>query len=179
MRIQEQELLELVKKYEFSQWGVLETRNLEFRTEVRDMCAANLCNMYGKTWQCPPGCGELETIRENAKSYEKGLVLQMTGQMEDDYDVDTIMETEESLKAKLYALVAELKLKGIEVLPMSAGACTLCEKCTYPEAPCRFPEKAYPSMEAYGLVVGDCCTQAGIKYYYGPKTITFSACVLF
>ena len=179
MRIQENELLQLVQERGFSQYGILSTEGLQFRTEVREMCASDRCHLYGRSWKCPPACGSLEEIREEAKRFRKGIVLQMTGQMEDDYDIETMMETEVTLKKKVLALVEELKKQGYEVLPMSAGGCTLCKECTYPDAPCRFPDKAYPSMEAYGLVVSDCCTMAGVKYYYGPKTITFSACILF
>ncbi len=62
---------------------------------------------------------------------------------------------------------------------MGAGACTICETCTWPERPCHFPDKMVSSMEAYGLVVSDVCKPAGIPYYYGPLTLTYSSCVLF
>ena len=63
-------------------------------------------------------------------------------------------------------------------LPLTAGSCTLCRKCTYPERPCRFPKKRFSSMEAYGLLVSDVCLKSGLKYYYGPKTITYTSCIL-
>jgi hypothetical protein len=34
------------------------------------------------------------------------------------------------------------------------------------------------SMEAYGLLVSEVCRASGLPYYYGPKTLTFSACIL-
>ena len=34
------------------------------------------------------------------------------------------------------------------------------------------------SMEAFGLLVSEVCTKNGLSYYYGPKTITFTACIL-
>ena len=33
-------------------------------------------------------------------------------------------------------------------------------------------------MEAYGLVVSQVCQDSGLPYYYGPRTITYTACVL-
>jgi len=179
MRAAKEVMLEIANNLAFSQFGVLEAKNLVFLPEVRQMCEANRCNMYDRSWSCPPACGTLEEITEKAKAYENGIVLQMTGQMEDDYDVEVMMETEAILKEKLLKMVEVLRQRNIEHLPMSAGACTLCQVCTYPDAPCRFPEKASPSMEAYGLIVNDCCKLAKLKYYYGPQTITFSACILF
>ena len=35
-----------------------------------------------------------------------------------------------------------------------------------------------PRMEAYGLVVSDACKKTGLPYYYGPNTMTFTACVM-
>jgi predicted metal-binding protein len=64
-------------------------------------------------------------------------------------------------------------------LPLGAGTCTYCEKCTYPDAPCRFPKRLRPSMEAFGLLVTDVCAAADIPYYYGPRTLTYTCCVLF
>jgi predicted metal-binding protein len=61
---------------------------------------------------------------------------------------------------------------------MGMGACTRCGQCTYPDQPCRFPELAYPSMEAYGLVVSEVCKRNGAPYYNGPDTVTFSSCML-
>ena len=54
-----------------------------------------------------------------------------------------------------------------------------CAKCTYPDQPCRFPDKAFTSMEAYGLLVTDVCKSADTPYYYGRNTVTFTSCVLF
>ena len=33
-------------------------------------------------------------------------------------------------------------------------------------------------MEAYGLVVSEACMKNGLKYYYGPDTVTFSGMFL-
>ena len=37
---------------------------------------------------------------------------------------------------------------------------------------------AHPSMEAYGLMVADVCALAGLKYYYGPNSISYTSCIL-
>ena len=179
MKISKEEIIAIAENLGFSHYGILHTEDLKFLPEVREMCASGRCNMYGKRWTCPPACGTLEDISEKAKAYESGIVLQITGQMEDDFDVETIMDTEQTLKKQFGKMVDLLLEKEIDHLPMSAGTCTICKECTYPDAPCRFPGKAHPSMEAYGLVVNDCCISAGLQYYYGPQTMTFSACILF
>lgn len=64
-----------------------------------------------------------------------------------------------------------------DALCLGAGGCQLCKTCAYPE-PCRFPDEACASMEGYGLFVTQVCRDNHLPYYYGPKTITYTACVL-
>ena len=64
------------------------------------------------------------------------------------------------------------------MLPIGAGCCTKCKVCTYPDAPCRFPDQAFSSMEAYGMLVTQVCKANGLEYYYGPCTIAYTSCYL-
>ena len=41
----------------FSHIAPLKCSTIELLPEVRQMCEANTCGMYGKRWSCPPGCG--------------------------------------------------------------------------------------------------------------------------
>ena len=50
--------------------------------------------------------------------------------------------------------------------------------CSYPDAPCRFPELQSANMEAYGMIVSEVCQRNNINYYWGPGTVTFVGCVL-
>ncbi len=162
----------------FSGAAKLDVATLALRQEVRDMCGADKCRQYGKSWMCPPGCGSLEDNAEQLKKYSVGLLVQTVGQLEDDFDYES-MEEAGALQKKRFALFArELKQEYPELLALSSGACDLCEKCTYPDAPCRRPGEAAPSMEAFGLVVSDVCTSNGLPYYYGPRTIAYTSCYL-
>lgn len=166
------------EKFGFTEAGVLNTASLEFMPEVRDMCAADRCRSYNRCWTCPPACGTIEEISKKARKYTGGIIVQSVGQMEDEFDVEVMMETEQLQKERFYKLVDYIKKENPDCLPMSAGTCTICKKCSYPDAPCRFPDKAYPSMEAYGLFVSKVCEQSGVKYYYGKNTITYTSCIL-
>ena len=162
----------------FSQAGELNCGSLAFMPEVRDMCAADLCHSYGKCWTCPPACGTLEDAAKKASQYSRGLLVQTIGKMEDDFDWETIEATGEKHKKTFLHFTDLLRLRYPNMLPMGAGACTVCEECTYPDAPCRFPDRAIPSMEAYGLFVSNVCTASGVPYNNGPQTITFTSCYL-
>ena len=65
-----------------------------------------------------------------------------------------------------------------DMLALGAGACTVCKSCAYPDSPCRFPQKAVSSMESYGILVNQVCTDNHMKYYYGSGTIAYTSCFL-
>lgn len=174
----EEELLALAEELGFSHRGPLNMAALEFRKEVRDMCAADKCQSYGRNWCCPPHCGSLEEMAARVKGFSRGLLVQSTGILEDEFDFETMAETEKEHKRRFRALAEALRDRGVSCLPMGAGTCTLCERCSCPEAPCRFPERAMPSMEACGLLVSQVCKDSGLGYYYGRGTLTYTACVL-
>ena len=77
-----------------------------------------------------------------------------------------------------YDLCDQIRQVYPNALCLGSGGCRLCGKCAFPES-CRFPEKAHPSMEGYGLFVTDVCRNNDLSYYYGERTIAYTACVLF
>lgn len=172
-----EEGLELAGACGFSHAGAVAMEKLEFLPEVRQMCAAGKCRQYGNSWSCPPACGELAEIAEKAGAYRRGILVQSTGQMEDDFDVEVMQETEALQKERFFSLVRQVRSLEPDCLPMSAGSCTVCESCAYPK-PCRFPDQMIPSMEACGIFVSKVCEDSGLGYYYGPQTITFTSCIL-
>ena len=152
---------------------------LDFRQDVRDMCTAGKCHMYDRCWVCPPACGDVSKSVEKAKKFKKAVMMQTTRQLEDSFDIETMMEAAESHKKRFSQAVDLMRGYDPDCLPMGAGGCNLCRKCTYPDEPCRFPDKAFTSMEAYGLFVAAECKKAGLEYNYGPNTLTYSSCILF
>ncbi len=173
------ELIQFALDEGFTQAGELNTEALVFMPEVRDMCRADRCHSYGKSWRCPPACGSIEEASARAATYRYGIIMQTIGNMDDDFDFETIQETARKHGDSFRALMKKLKTEYNDLLPMGAGTCSRCEKCTYPDAPCRFPDDSYSPMEAYGLMVSDVCSKSGIPYNNGPHTITFTSCCLF
>ena len=171
-------LLSLARQAGFSQLTELDAAVLNPMPEVRNMCSADRCRSYGKSWSCPPACGSIEHAARRISQYRRGLIVQTTGELEDEFDLQAIAAIEARHKKAFLNLARQARLLFPDCLPLSSGACSLCRKCTYPDRPCRFPGKRLSSMEAYGLLVSDVCQKSGLPYYYGPKTITFTACIL-
>ena len=167
------EYMEIAKTCGFSASSPVDPSVLEFKQEVRDMCAADKCRSYNKSWSCPPACGSLEEITIQCQPYTRGLVVQTTTQLESSFDFEGISDLGRRHSDSMLKMADTLAEKGLDFLPMGAGSCRRCESCTWPDSPCRFPEKVFPSMEACGLIVSETCTAASLPYYYGQDTMTY------
>lgn len=170
--------LKLAREIGFSHTGKLNMDALIFRPEVRKMCEDNRCGSWNKRWTCPPACGSLSFAQKRASRYTEGILVQTTGTLEDPFDLAAMHELEALHKKQFDTLTRQAEMLCADILPMGSGTCTLCRTCTYPDRPCRFPRRAHPSMEAYGLLISDVVEKSGMRYSYGPQTMTFTSCIL-
>jgi len=172
------ELAEAAKACGFTHSAWLDVSTLEFLQEIRDMCNPKQCKNYNTSWSCPPACASLEEMRDQVKNYTGGILVQTVGELEDSLDWDGVMAAGARHKENFGRMRKELSKKHPSLLAMGAGECRLCEACTYPDDPCRFPEKMEVSMEACGLYVSKVCADNGLAYNYGSDKIAFTSCFL-
>ena len=169
--------IEKAKEMGFDTAVAIDPKNLEARQDVRSMCAADKCGAYGKNWTCPPECGTVEECQHKMQSCESGILIQSIGHMTKAIDSRCCRETERRHMKNFYAFAEEIRKEHPDALCLGAGGCRVCKQCAYPSE-CRFPEKAMSSMEGYGLFVTQVCRDAGVPYYHGDRTITYTAIVL-
>lgn len=161
--------------------AVISAREIVTDRAFRPMCEANSCGMYGKCYMCPPDVGEIDPLIESLARYEWVLVYQQITPLEDSFDVEGMHRARVSLfrmSQQLRDLVGEIELS--DVLHLTAGACGVCKPCAKVEGlPCRFPDRATPSLEAYGIHVSRLAQSAGMKYINGANTVTYFGAILF
>jgi predicted metal-binding protein len=162
----------------FDAAGALDCATIELRPEVRAACETDRCGRYGANWSCPPGCGSLEECGVHIRKYTKGLVVQTIGVLEDEFDGEGMAAAADRHAQSFRRLSGRLRADFPAMLPMGTGSCSICEACTYPDAPCRSPEGAIAPMEAYGMIVSDICKKNKMLYYNGKGTITYVGCFL-
>ena len=172
------ELAALAKEAGFTYAVTLDMDSLEFMEEVRSMCSADRCKSYGKSWSCPPAIGSVERAKERAEAYHRGILVQTAGTLADSFDMDGTAAIMKKHRKNFDTLVRQVKYFYPDCLPMGAGTCRICRSCTYPDRPCRHPDRMVSSMEAYGLLVSDVAIKSGLKYNYGENTMCFTSCVL-
>lgn len=172
-----------IEKYlnnpEISQYKLIDSSDIPFSQAVVDMCKANRCGKYGTCWTCPPGVGALEELERKIKSYKTACVFTCKYDLEDSFDFEGMVEGQKSAKIVLRSIIDNLNADGEKFMALGCEGCGLCEKCTYPDAPCRFPEKAVPSVEACGINVVELAKKSGINYNNGANTVTYFCVILF
>lgn len=181
MKLTDTEMKKLAQEAEafgFSHAGPVDVTTLAPSQQVRDMCADGKCQYYGHNWMCPPECGTVEECAGKIGRYESALLVQVTAEMEDEFDAEAIMDAGLRLKELSAKFHEKMKERFGETMLLGVGACNLCASCAYPK-PCRFPDKAVSAMEGYGLMITEVCSENGIGYFYGDGTITFHALLLF
>ena len=162
----------------FTHAAKLDAATIHLLDAVRDMCSADRCGKYGKNWSCPPGCGSIEECRRQVAGYKRGILVQTVGELDDPFDYEGMMAAEKKHKDNFVRLCDELAGEFPGMLALGAGSCTRCRECSYPDAPCRQPDKRISSMEAYGMMVMDVCRDNGLKYNYGSDKVAFTGCFL-
>ena len=160
---------------------IIKTDEIVLSAEFRDACEKNSCGLYGKCWMCPPDIGDIDMLMREVKDYSYGILVQSIGTLEDSFDIEGMLESGNK-HAKMMRL---LKEKIITKLPensliLSTGGCRFCEECSKVEGkPCRAPQSALSSLEAYGINVSATVSKTSLKYINGQNTVTYFGLVLF
>lgn len=162
----------------FTQAGWLDPATLTLHEEVREICRGNSCRGYGASWACPPAIGDLETCRQRLLRYPRMLLFSKCCQLEDSFDFEGMGAGMREFKELVDKLQEALTPLSKRFLILSNEGCGRCQSCTYPDAPCRFPQLLHHSLEGYGLVVADLAREAGLNYHNGPNTVTFFGALL-
>lgn len=169
----------IVRETGFSEWGSIAVDKLHFYREVRNLCEENTCRSYGASWACPPATGTLEECKARVNQFDQMLLFCQSYSLEDSFDFEGMTAGLHSFKRMVDAFGKKLKTTLPEYLLLSNEGCDRCSVCTYPIAPCRFPDLLYHSLEGYGFVVSELATEAGIRYNHGANTVTFFGALLF
>jgi len=163
----------------FFETGYVKIGELRFYREVRELCEKNRCRGYGASWACPPAVGTLEECKARVEQYDKMLLFSNRYELEDSFDFEGMQNGMQDFKRLVELFDREVKGCLQNYLLLSNEGCGKCGVCTYPDAPCRFPELLYHSLEGYGFIVNELAHAAGIRYNNGADTVTYFGALLF
>ncbi|MEA5002614.1 MAG: DUF2284 domain-containing protein [Christensenella sp.] len=174
-----EQIMQSLKGYGAYAAAPVKVSDIRFYPELRESCEMNHCGCYGTNWSCPPGCGDVQSLKERVQSFSSAIAFQYVGTLEDSFDFEGMLASNAAFNRIAYAIQSDISGKTNHFLVLGAGKCTLCEICTYPNAPCRFPEKHIVPVEACGINVSELCTSAGLSYIHEPNTVTNTGLILY
>jgi len=174
------QLIDLLTQCGVYRASALEQEQIVYNVIFREICEKNSCGGYGACYMCPPDIGPIDELIAKAKQYPFALMYQNVYEIEDSFDIEGMFEAKKNhhrISQKIHE-AAKTLLKE-EFLHLEAGGCGMCERCAKRDhLPCRFPEKALPSLEGYGIDVYNTALNAGLKYVNGQNTITYFGMLL-
>lgn len=160
-------------------YAYIDPNELEFSQRVRYICT-NECPMYGKTWACPPGVGEVSQCEKKCRSYTRCLLVGTITEVEDISNMEMTLATRpehEAVTAQVQKLFRE---QGIEPYILSSEACALCKHCAYLDGePCRYPEQMHPCIESHGINIIPTLERCGLEFQYGGNLVTWYSLLFF
>lgn len=160
--------------------AVIKVSEIPFEAGFRKLCESNACGNFGGCYMCPPDVGEIDELIREAKRYRYAVVYQTVWDLEDSYDFEGMMLAGQRQNDLAQAVREIPMLRQAErTLHLGAGGCRVCPVCGKKTGqPCRHPELAMASLEAYGINVSELARLCGMRYINGENTVTYFGMVL-
>ena len=148
------------------------------KQELRDLCNADSCPNFATCWSCPPGAGEFEACVQRIATSGGGVLLQTVRHDVDFSDRELLDEIRDIHNGRLDELADSLRAEQDGVLEFTTGGCNICGECSYPDAPCKQPDKQRLALSAHGVDVTETCRNAEMEYDFQDGTIRFMGMIL-
>ncbi|HIT33889.1 MAG TPA: DUF2284 domain-containing protein [Candidatus Faecousia intestinigallinarum] len=151
----------------------LDPKTLEFSQRIRYICQHD-CPMYGKTWACPPGVGNVEECEEKCRRYDNCLMIGTVAEVADIADITASLATRPAHEAITNQVRDLLRELGAQPYVLSTESCAICQRCAYLDGlPCRLPGKMHPCVESHGINLLPVLEEMGIAFQYGENIISW------
>jgi predicted metal-binding protein len=171
------DILVSLLKNKVDEYKEIDASMIIYQAELLNNCKMNYCGKYNSNWMCPPAVSQNELVQDYLK-YQKVFVFTKITHIEDAFDIDGMNEGRKKVE-KIISFLQRKLLYKYDYKILGAGTCSRCSKCTYPYAPCRYPNLAIPGLEALGINVVELAKTCKIKYYNGLNTVTYFAAIYY
>jgi len=94
-------------------------------------------------------------------------------------DIEAALATRANHEAVTRQVNELIRGQGAETYALSTESCAICERCAYPDAPCRHPDKMYPCVESHGIMIIDTAERYGIEFQAGGNIVTWFSLILY
>jgi len=157
----------------------IDPRQLEFSPRIRWICEHE-CPMYGKSWACPPGVGEVSECEEKCRCYVNCLLISTITEVADIANIEDTLATRPEHEAITNTVRDLFRQQGVEPYILSTEACAVCDRCAILDGqPCRMPERMHPCVESHGINLLPLLEELGVAFQYGENVVTWFSLLFF
>jgi len=168
------ELLEVqLQELPLFQYAFAKTTELTFTERVRYICREE-CPRYNTTWACPPAVGAVDSCKAQCMAYPEMLMISTVSEVADIENQEETLATRKDHEEITRQVADLMRAQGCELRVLSTESCAICEKCSYPDAPCRHPELMFPCVESQGILVTELFEKNGMEFFNGNIVTWFS-----
>jgi len=167
----------IILQHDICEYVFGKVENLHFSDKTWTICKED-CEYYGKSWGCPPYCGDIRNAIEECRKYHNYCIFSTVTESENAWDYQSNMEGKRRHEEITRAIRQCLEEEKVQSYVMSTR-CTRCDVCACPNEPCRHPEGRFSSMESHGIMVMQTVSEAGMTFNFGMDTITYFSMILF
>ena len=160
-------------------YAYVDPKSIEFSDRIRYICQTE-CPMYGKTWACPPGVGEVASCKAKCLGYENCLLIGTIVETGDSANIDETLATRPAHEKVTNQVRDLMREQGVQPYILSTEACAICDRCAYLDGlPCRMPGRMHPCIESHGINIIPTLEENGLEFYYGSNIVTWYSLLFF
>jgi len=171
-------LEERLAEFPLYAYDFITTDELVFADRVRWICEHE-CPMYNTTWACPPAVGTVEVCRARVLAFSEGLMIATITEVSDIANIEETLSTRADHERITREILEIVRQRSTQTLTLSTEACAHCAHCSYPDAPCRHPDRMFPCVESHGILVTDLAEKHGIDFLAGNNLVTWFSLILY
>ena len=160
------------------EYAFIKTDELLFSERVRYICETE-CPMYNTTWACPPAVGTVEACQKRVMAFEEGLLIATITEVSDTANIAETLATRSDHEEIARQVLSMVRKQAAQTLTLSTEACAHCAHCTWPDAPCRLPDRMFPCVESHGILVTDLAEKHGIAFLAQGNIVTWFSLILY
>ncbi|MBC5659863.1 DUF2284 domain-containing protein [Anaerosacchariphilus sp. NSJ-68] len=160
------------------EYAFVEIPEIPFREEVRYICRTE-CPRYGTSWSCPPAVGTVKECEARCAGYDGALIFTTIAEDVDTEDMSAMLATRMEHEEVTRQIRARMAEDVTDTLVLSTESCAICEHCAYPAGPCRHPDRMFPCIESYGILVTELAERHDITFLSGSRLVTWFSLILY
>ena len=158
---------------------ILQSEDVVFSDEVRFLCEKNGCGLFGTSWACPPAIGSVADCKKRCLEYKYAFMFTTVNDLKGQYDMEGWRHARKKHEQVTDSVVSVFRRYGEDFLALSTEGCAICKKCTFPNVPCKHPDRMYPATEGYGILVLEQARKNNMRYNNGKNTVTYFSMIFF